>query len=395
MEFLKVNIDQLLPASYNPRKNLKELDSEYQKIKRSIEEFGYVDPIIINSDNTVIGGHQRLKVLQDLGYSEVEVVRINLDKTKEKALNIALNKISGEWDLTKLDDLLQELKLDDFDIELTGFDLSELDDLFPAEEKEIVEDDYESELPEEPKSKVGDVYILGNHRLMCGDATREENVKKLMNGEKADMVFTDPPYNTGMQEKNDHSTWLSGMFNDKYTDEEWQMFMSKFCEIYYKVMKENSVGYICLDWRRNYELIPHIKKRFVLSNTIVWDKVVHGLGSDYKHTYELINVCKKGKPKLETHQGEKEYQDIWHIQRKIGRDEEHATKKPIELCSRAIRHASKHMKLVVDLFGGSGSTLIACEQLNRRCFMMELDPKYVDVIIDRWEKYTGKKAIKE
>ena len=182
------------------------------------------------------------------------------------------------------------------------------------------------------------------------------------------------------------------MFNDSYTDEEWENFMESFCKMYNTKLKENGVAYICLDWRRNYQLIPHIKKYFKLSNTIVWDKVVHGLGSDYKYTYELINVCKKGNPIINSHQGDKEYQDVWHIQRKIGKDEEHATKKPLELCGRAIKHASKEKDLVLDLFGGSGSTLIACEQLNRKCYMMELDPHYCDVIINRWETLTGDKA---
>lgn len=285
---------------------------------------------------------------------------------------------------------LKDLKQLNFDMEQFGFD--ELD--FGLEE-EIVED----EIPEideehEPIVKLGDIWQLGKHRLMCGDSTVKENVGKLMNGNKADMVFTDPPYNTGMVGNASHSTWLSGMFNDSYTDNEWQKLMESFCNMYYDFLKDNSVAYICLDWRRNHELIPHIKKYFHLSNVIVWDKIVHGLGSDYKYTYELINVCKKGKPIINNRQGEKEYQDIWHIQRKIGRDEDHATKKPIELCCRAIRHASKQEDIVLDLFGGSGSTLIACEQLDRICYMMELEPKYCDVIIKRWEALTGDEAIK-
>jgi DNA modification methylase len=165
------------------------------------------------------------------------------------------------------------------------------------------------------------------------------------------MVFTDPPYNTGItKEKAKKGIWLTGFFNDSYTDEERQKFMEDFTAQAYGALKEDSVAYICLDRRRNYELIPHIKNHFTLSNTIVRDKVVHGLGSDYKYTYELINVCKKGKPTLNTHQGDKEYQDIRHIQRKIGKDEDHATKKPIELCARAIRHGSKKGDKVLDIF---------------------------------------------
>lgn len=229
---------------------------------------------------------------------------------------------------------------------------------------------------------------------MCGDSTDAETVSRLMNGAHADMVFTDPPYNTGMKPKKTRSTWLSGFFDDTFTDEEWERFMAQLCARYFEIMKDDTVAYICLDWRRNHELVPHIKKYFELSNIIVWDKIVHGLGSDYKYTYELLNVCKKGKPKMNTHQGDKEYQDIWHIQRKIGRDEDHTTKKPIELVARALRHSAPKNGLVVDLFGGSGSTLIACEQLGRTCYTMELDPHYCDVIIKRWENLTEQKAVK-
>lgn len=207
-------------------------------------------------------------------------------------------------------------------------------------------------------------------------------------------VISDPPYNTGMTGTENRSARLSGMFNDSYTDDEWEEFMAGFCRSYDFVMEKDSVAYISLDWRRDYQLIPHLKKHFQLSNIIIWDKVVHGLGADYKYTYEVINVCKKGKPTLDTHQGDKEYQDVWHIQRKIGRDEDHATKKPVELFARCVKHSTKKGDVVVDLFGGSGTTLLACEQLERKCCMMELDPHYCDVIIARWEKLTGGTAVK-
>ena len=236
--------------------------------------------------------------------------------------------------------------------------------------------------------------LRSQHRVMCGDSTMIDDVEKLMNGEKADMVFTDPPYNTGMQAKAG-STWLSHMFNDKFTDEEWQNLLSGFVSNAFMFMKENTAGYFCLDWRRNHELQEHLRNHFKLSNVIVWDKVVHGLGSDYKYTYELINVCKKGNPELDTHQGDKEYSDVWHIQRKMGKDKDHATKKPIEIIERCLRHASKPNSSCLDLFGGSGSTLIACEKSNRKSFLMELSELYCDTTIKRWEQYTGKKAVLE
>ena len=200
-------LSELIAAEYNPRKALTVKDSEYQKIKRSIEEFGYVDPIIINKDGTIIGGHQRTTVLIDLGYEEVDVVVVSLDKQKEKALNIALNKISGEWDELKLKDLLLDLDLGDYDISLTGFETNDLTELVDklAIESEAVDDDFnEDEAFEEiiePITKIGDVWKLGRHRLMCGDSTSQEDVAKLMNGEMADLIITDPPYNVNYGDK--------------------------------------------------------------------------------------------------------------------------------------------------------------------------------------------------
>ena len=185
------------------------------------------------------------------------------------------------------------------------------------------------------------------------------------------------------------------MFDDNYSDDEWQEFMADFCSMYYSQIKDDACAYICLDWRRNHELIPHIKNSFSLSNIIVWDKVVHGLGPDYKYTYELINVCKKGSPSLDTHQGDREYSDVWHIQRAIGRNKDHATAKPVELVDRCLRHASKSGDLVIDYFLGSGTTLISADKLNRCCFGMEKMPNYVDVIVRRWQDYTGKAAYLE
>ena len=192
----------LKAAEYNPRKALTPDDAEYQKIRRSIEEFGYVDPIIINEDGTIIGGHQRATVLKDLGYQEVDVVVVALDKQREKALNIALNKITGEWDEVKLKDLLLDLDLGDYDISLTGFEQNDLTELVDklAIEPEAVDDDFnEDEALEhaeaEPVTKLGDVWLLGRHRLMCGDSTSQDDMAILMNGEIADLVVTDPPYN--------------------------------------------------------------------------------------------------------------------------------------------------------------------------------------------------------
>lgn len=371
----------------NPR-TIKEV--AFNKLKKSIKEFPEMlskRPIVYDENNIILGGNMRFRALQDLVKEGFEVKdeyfmsTDGWDETKKRTFVIKDNIEMGEWDDDVLANEWSDLPLEEWGIDTSGWS------------KEVEEDEAPEVAQEEPKSKRGEIYQLGKHRLLCGDSTKIEDVEKLMNGQKADMVFTDPSYNTGMGSKNAGSTWLNHMFEDNYTDEEWVEFMGLFITNYSVIMKDNSVAYICLDWRRNYELIPHLKKYFHLSNIIVWDKMVHGLGSDYKYTYELINVCKKGSPDLQTHQGDdREYSDVWHIQRKMGKDEEHATKKPLELCTRAIRHASKDNEIVADLFGGSGSTLIACEQLNRTCYMMELDEKYVDVIRKRYAKFIGKET---
>jgi DNA modification methylase len=387
-----VAIKELNPAVYNPRKWSKKATDD---LTASIKGFGLIDPIIVNKarGNTVVGGHFRLHVAKKLGYTEVPCVFVSIeDERQEKELNLRLNKNSGDWDWSLLKDwetsLLQE----------AGFDDSELKEMMDQVLEPVKEDDFDPTATleaKETKVKLGDVWQLGKHRLMCGDSTKLEDVEKLMDGKKADMVFTDPPYNTGMSEKtNSGSTWLNHMFDDSYTDDEWAAFLTDFLASYFLLMKDDCVAYISLDWRRSHELVAKAKDVFHFSNLIVWDKVVHGLGSDYQYTHEFLHVFKKGKPIINSHQGDREYQDIWHIQRKVGRDDDHATKKPLELITRSLSHASRVNDIVVDLFAGSGSTLIACEQTKRICYTMELDPKYCDVVIARWEKLTGQTAIK-
>ena len=237
MKMEKRKLSELRPADYNPRKALTPEDKEYQDIKRSIEKFGYVDPIIINSDGTVIGGHQRLAVLTDLGYEEADVVVVDLDKNDEKALNIALNKITGEWDEIKLKDLLLELDLNEYDLQNTGFSSGEIEDLCIRLEKEVeAEDDnfdLEKELEEieEPITKRGDVWILGSHRLMCGDSTDPKDVAALLAGDEADLVITDPPYNVAYGEKTEYMS-ESGrgqgqdrILNDNMDDDKFYQFI--------------------------------------------------------------------------------------------------------------------------------------------------------------------------
>jgi len=375
-----MKIKDLNPAPYNPRTSTQKQEDN---LKASLEKFGVVEPIIYNKQTSnIVGGHFRVRELKKLGHKEVDCVIVDLNVEDEKELNIRLNANTGGWDWDELANNWDAKDLEDWGLDGFPFDTE-------PEQLEAVEDNYEQ--PEEIKTDIvlGDLFTFSKdgkelHRLLCGDSTKIDDVERLMDGKKADMVFTDPPYNTGMDSKN--AGWLAGFFNDNFTDEEWADFMPAFIASLFIAMKDDSVAYISLDWRRNFELIPHIKNTFHLSNIIVWDKMVHGLGSDYKYTYEVINVCKKGKPQLETHQGNREYSDVWHIQRKMGKDEHHATKKPIELTERCVRHGSKEKDSILDIFLGSGTTMIACHQLQRKCYGMELDPKYCQVIVDRMKK---------
>jgi len=397
--------------------NLKTLpDENYQKLKNELLTVGFKIPFFIWDNNGVrelLDGTQRFHTLTRMASEGIDVDKkypcCILDVATRKEAGEMILAISSQYGKMTLDSMLDfntEFEIDNDEakdrFDFDGFDI-EIVDQDEVDRLEEIEDDV-PELKKETIIKRGDIIELGKHRLMCGDSTMIDDVEKLMDGQKADMVFTDPPYNTGMtsekqagtgslwkgNKKKNEKARLSHMFDDSFTDEEWVDFIKSFCGVYFSQMKDNTGAYICLDWRRNHELVPVLKEYFKLSNVIVWDKVVHGLGSDYKYTYELINVCKKGKPELDTHQGEREYSDVWHIQRKMGKNKEHATAKPVELVERCLRHASKPNSLVIDYFQGSGTTLIACEKTNRKCFGMELDEHYCDVIISRYCKYVGK-----
>jgi len=388
VQISKIPISQLNPAAYNPRKDLQPGDPEYEKLKRSMQEFGYVEPIVWNKHTgNIVGGHQRYKVLLEMGLQEVDCVVVDLDETKEKALNLALNKIQGDWDYLKLEDLLQELNTGEFDIELTGFDMDEIEELMAQFHvpEEIIEDEV-PEPPKEPITKPGDLWILGRHRLLCGDATKKEDVERLMDGKKADMVFTDPPY--GMKLDTDYSK-MQGNGRKGKTYSKVIGDNEDFSEDLINTIFDN-FNY-CKEiflWGVDYyfDLIPGFKK----GNLIVWDKTLQTNGdADYNSEFELLWTKNRHKKEV-IHFNWFRYfglsaQDI--------KTRVHPTQKPLQVITPFIEKYSDEDSNIVDLFGGSGSTLIACEQLNRACYMMEIDPVYCDVIIRRWENFTGQKAV--
>ena len=378
-----VDIDTIKPYKNNAKLHPKE---QIEQIKKSIENFGMNDPIGI-WNNEIVEGHGRILACKELGYKQIPVIKLDhLTDEERKSYIIAHNKLTmnSDFDIDILRTELENLKELDFDLELTGFNVDELDDILGKneEEVEIVEDDFDIETPEEPKAKLGDIYQLGSHFLMCGDSTNIDDVEKLMDGNKADMVFTDPPYGynyqSNMRTKTEKFDVL--MNDDKILD-----FMTPL-----KIVNDGFV-FVCTTWKVLDKWIPLFNEYYNLSNMIIWNKGGGGIG-DLKHTfstdYEII-LCSNNKKEITG----KRIGSVWSIGKDNANDYVHATQKPVKLSATAIKNVTKENNIVLDLFGGSGSTLIACEQLNRNCYMMELDPKYIDVIIQRWEQFTGKKAV--
>ena len=389
MQIEKLKTEQLIPADYNPRKDLKPGDPEYEKLKRSIEQFGYVEPVIWNkTTGKVVGGHQRLKVLLDMGISEVECVVIEMDEEKEKALNIALNKISGEWDKDKLALLITDLQGADFDISLTGFEPAEIEDLFDAtNKKDVKEDDFDIDSALEARAFVqpGDVWLLGRHRLLCGDSTKTDDVKVLMDGTQANLCITDAPYNcsyeggTGMK-----------IMNDKWTDSDkfFQFLLDAFKNAYDVLADGSAIYAFHSDAEKVNFFNATVNAGFHYSTTCIWVKNALVIGRmDYQMRHEPIIYAFKDTARHKFY-GDRKQTTIWEFD-KPTKSKLHPTMKPLPLIAYPMRNSSQVNGIVLDLFGGSGSTLIVAEQLDRAACLMEIDPKYASVIVRRFTAYCG------
>jgi len=495
MEITKIKIDDINPAKYNPRIDLKPADPAYQMIKKSIETFGFVDPLVWNKRTGVlVGGHQRFKILKELGYTEIDCSVVDVDDGMEKAMNISLNKNSGEWDDDLLNELLKEIAdIPDFDMEAVGFSEEEFEELLESVQppSEITEDE-PPEPPEEPITQRGDVWVLGEkHRLMCGDSTDSENVGELMGGTLATLCLTDPPYGMGKEVDgilNDNlyndkllefnKRWIPNSFNFLTDVGSWycwgidEPLMDIYSTILKPMIKNTEATFRNLiTWNKGNgqgQLAPAFRSYatadekclFVMKGVQGFDtnadnywegwepirEYLHGermkMGWDVptmksivghsdksrdhwtsksqwtfptKEVYDKMREAAKGEAfKKEYDEIKKEYDEIkkeyystrayfdnthtnmnnvWHFDRTSQEERAdtggHATPKPIELCARAIRSSSREDGSVLDLFGGSGSTLMACEQTGRVNYSMELDAKYCDVIIQRYVNFTG------
>lgn len=387
MKWQTLPIDVLLPAVYNPRKSLKKGDKEYEKIKNSILEFGYVEPIIVNYDMTVIGGHQRLTVLKDLGYKEVQCVVVEIkDETKVKALNIALNKITGVWNEQLLADLISDLQKSDYNIDFTGFEPPEIEQLFSkVHNKEIKEDDFDvDEALKKPLiSKKGDLWLLGRHRIYCGDSTIPESYSLLMDGKKANIVVTDPPYNVNVEES------AGKIKNDNMSDSDFYKFLfAAFVNIEQSMEGDASIYVFHADTQGLNFRKAFTDAGFYLSGCCIWKKNSLVLGrSPYQWQHE---PCLFGWKKGGRHQwySDRKQTTIWEYDRPRS-SKEHPTMKPVALMAYPIQNSSMSNCIVLDPFLGSGSTVIAAEQAGRICYGIELDEKFVDVIVKRYIEQVG------
>ena len=362
-----ISVETLIPYAKNARTHS---DEQVAQIAGSIKEFGFNNPVLVDKDNSVIAGHGRLMAARKLGMDKVPVVQLgHMTEAQRKAYVLADNRIAlnSGWDTGMLTLELQDLK-DDIDLSLLGFDPDELDALLnPIEETEgLTDEDAVPDVPDEPKTKLGDIYILGNHRLMCGDSTSITDVEKLMDGNPVDLIFTDPPYNVAF---NGRSGKHDVIKNDNLSESDFETFIGEVCNTIKAI--DPKAYYIWCNW-------------IDYKTCIVWAKNVFGMGNGYRHQHEFCLFNGKIDEVI------KNESDLWEV--KKDRNYVHPTQKPVALSVRAF---GNHIKLlnVLDLFGGSGSTLIGAEQTGRKAYVMELDPKYCDVIVQRWEEFTGKKAV--
>jgi DNA modification methylase len=429
MKIEKIKAELLKPARYNPRKDLKPGDKEYQKLRRSIEEFGYVEPVIFNRrTGNVVGGHQRLKVLLDLGHTEIDCVVVELDPQKEKALNLALNKIQGEWDETKLAELMAELDAGAFDVSLTGFDAAEIDELLNRwHAKEAVQDDFDVEKEKEriegegAQTLPGDIWLLGKHRLMCGDSTSEADFAKLMDGGRAQCAVTSPPYGVGKEyEKAGIEPWFQTIrpviknlckyaeiicwnLGDLYAT--GSQFIEPTSVYSVNMFAENGFRPIWIRiWKKqgmNFGVGPYhlVSNKPVQQYEYISAFSKNGEAEEYNdqeylwlsafagHSYRFVKRLTKEERKKWGYAG------IWEMTT-VRANKEHPAMFPVELPWRCIKMHSDRGGSILEPFSGSGTTIIAAEQTERRCYAMELSPVYCDLAVKRWEVFTGAKAVR-
>ena len=391
-KFKTVSTHDLIPYARNSRTHS---ETQVAKIAASIREFGFLNPVIVDGKNGIIAGHGRVMAAQNLGLAEVPVIEAaHLTDAQKRAYVIADNRLALDagWDDAMLKIELQDLDLEGFDLTLTGFDLGELTDLLAEPVEGLTDEDDVPEVPAIPLTVAGDVWLLGRHRLMCGDSTSIDAVERLMDGRKADMVFTDPPYNVNYGNNKSPKHVVREIKNDNMSSTDFR----DFCAAFTSCIVEFCEGCIYVFGPPGPDgriMFTQLDAALHCSTTVVWkkDQFVLGRGK-YQNKYEpcWFGWNKSGSAFVD----DRKLTNVWEFDRPKS-SKLHPTMKPVELVENALSHASNAGGVVLDLFGGSGTTTIACEKTGRNCRMMELDPKYCDVIVKRWQDYTGQQATLE
>lgn len=379
-----IPVADLIPYAANSRTHS---DVQVTQIAASIREFGFTNPILVNGENTIIAGHGRLMAAKKLGLDEVPVICLDhLSKAQQKALVIADNQLAlnAGWDIDMLKVEIEGLQLEDFDLDLLGFDDKFLDGLLEPEPAEgLTDEDAVPDAPETPKTVLGDVWVLGNHRLMCGDSISIDAVDKLMAGVKADMVFTDPPYGIDFAPpRGTHGKIL----NDALDGAEFDNFLDAVFSSALISMKPDTYAFVWTGWSKIGAFEKSLQKFFKIQAMHIWVKNNFGIGYYSRPKHEPFYLCLNGKPVYPASAPA----DVWEA-KKVHKTV-HSCEKPVDLIVEILDTYHKN-STVLDLFGGSGSTLIACEKTNRHARLMELDPKYCDVIVKRWQDFTGQQAV--
>jgi len=376
------SVDELIPYARNSRTHDKE---QVSQIMASIKEFGFTNPILIDDTGTIIAGHGRVQAAQKLNLDTVPTICLDyLTDAQKKAYVIADNRLAlnAGWDFDMLKVELEDLNDLEFDVSLLGFDDKEINDILADPTEGLVDEDKVPDLIEDPITKEGDLWILGNHRLLCGDSTSIDAVNKLMDGNKSDMVFTDPPYGISYQS---NGRTKSEKFDVLINDDQL-LDITPIIEVF-----SSGWVFIWTTWKVIDKWIDNTKSLGYPNNVVIWSKGGGGIG-DLKKTfstdYEMALVWNRGNELCGKRIG-----SVWSINKDSSSSYLHPTQKPVALAEEAIDKTTNNADIVLDLFGGSGSTLIAAEKSARKCYLMELDPKYCDTIIKRWQDFTGKEAV--
>ena len=394
MKIETIDIDKLIPYHNNPRK-----DQAVDKVASSINEYGFQQPIVVDKNMVLIVGHTRLLGAKKLGLKQVPVHIADLSEAKAKAYRIADNRLNEDsnWDFDLLNLEVKSLLEENYDIDLLGFDSNEIDKFLKNDEQYLTDEDEVPEPPKEPITKLGDIWELETHKLICGDSTEPSVLEKIFDKNKADMILTDPPYNVNYgtwkgDNKNGNRFKQRTIENDNMSEEEFKEFLQTFIINSFDYVKDGSPFYIFYGERNALQFLSAFKNSGLYhSCNIIWKKHALVLGrADYHYIHEPIFYGWKDKTSHKFY-GDRKGTSVWEFDRPMKSDL-HPTMKPVSLLEKAIKNSSKSEDIIYEPFCGSGSTLIACEKTNRICYGVELDPKYCDIIIKRWENFAGKKA---